>query len=202
MKICLYQGTFNPPHLAHLQVADYVCKFFDINKIIFIPAANPPHKMLENNREMAFHRLNMTKIAVQNDNRFYVSDIEFQRTTPSYTCVTVRELYEKYQLTEKPYFIIGDDAFVKIKSWYETDILKNLLDFVVLPRDNDYDFETYENLKQQGYNYIRLSDMPKINISSTMVRKNINQNLSVEKLVTKEVAKYIYEHNLYKKVDR
>ncbi|MGN0004571.1 MAG: nicotinate (nicotinamide) nucleotide adenylyltransferase [Candidatus Gastranaerophilaceae bacterium] len=198
MTICLFQGTFNPPHNGHLQVAKFVLQTCNFDKIIFIPAAKPPHKTL--NESEALHRLNMTKLLVEDYPCFYVSDIEFQRTTPSYTYITIQELYKKENLTEKPYFIIGDDAFLKIESWYHSSELKNLINFIVLPRDDDYDEKKYKELEKKGYNYKRLN-MPEIDISSTQIRELCQEGLPLNNLTSKEVEKYIYEHNLYRNVD-
>lgn len=196
MKLCLYQGTFNPPHNGHLQVAKFVTEYFGFEKIIFIPAGNPPHKTLKDNQKLAFHRLNMTKLLVKGYDNFEVSDIEFQKTAPSYTFLTVKELYSKYNLVEKPFFIIGDDAFSKIRTWYHSDELKNLINFIVLPRDNDYNKNDFEQLKSEGYNFQR-PDMEKINISSTEIRNLAEKNLPLNQLTTKEVEKYIYDNKLY-----
>lgn len=200
MKLCLYQGTFNPPHLGHLQVAKFVSETLKIDKILFIPAAKPPHKTLNESKDEALHRLCMTKLLIKDEKNFEVSDIEFQRETPSYTFVTIKNIYKKYNLNEKPYFLIGDDAFVKIESWYHTEELKTLIDFVVLPRDEDFDEKKFAELKEKGYNFIRLK-MPKIHISSTEIRQLSKKRLPLEELTTKEVEQYIYEHNLYKNVD-
>ena len=200
MSLCLYQGTFNPPHLAHLAVAEFVADYFALKKVLFIPAANPPHKSLNENSDEALRRLNMTKLLVMGNKRFEVSDIEFERKEKSYTFVTVKQLYEKLSLCEKPYFVIGDDAFAKIESWYHSDELKELINFVVLPRDEDYDEKIFLDLREKGYNYTRLN-MPKIHISSTEIRERASKGLPLDGLTTKEVEKYIYEHNLYKNVD-
>lgn len=200
MSLCLYQGTFNPPHLAHLAVAEFVADYFALKKVLFIPAANPPHKSLNENPDEALHRLNMTKLLVMGNKRFEVSDIEFERKEKSYTFVTVKQLYEKLSLCEKPYFVIGDDAFAKIESWYHSDELKELINFVVLPRDEDYDEKIFLDLREKGYNYTRLN-MPKIHVSSTEIRERVSKGLPLDGLTTKEVEKYIYEHNLYKNVD-
>ncbi len=200
MSLCLYQGTFNPPHLAHLAVAEFVADYFALKKVLFIPAAKPPHKSLNENSDEALHRLNMTKLLVMGNKRFEVSDIEFERKEKSYTFVTVKQLYEKLSLCEKPYFVIGDDAFAKIESWYHSDELKELINFVVLPRDEDYDEKIFLDLREKGYNYTRLN-MPKIHVSSTEIRERVSKGLPLDGLTTKEVEKYIYEHNLYKNVD-
>lgn len=197
MKLCLYQGTFNPPHLGHLKVAEFVMEKLNFDKILFIPAAKPPHKTLQEDNSL--HRLNMTKLLVKNHPKFIVSDIEFQRQTPSYTFVTLQELYRIMDLKEKPSFIIGDDAFIKIESWYHSDELKNLINFVVLPRDEDFDENIFDKIAQKGYNYTRLN-MPKIQISSTEIRKMASEKMSLKDYTTQEVEKYIYENNLYKNV--
>lgn len=197
MKLCLYQGTFNPPHLGHLKVAEFVMEKLNFDKILFIPAAKPPHKTLQEDNSL--HRLNMTKLLVKNHPKFIVSDIEFQRQTPSYTFVTLQELYRTMDLKEKPSFIIGDDAFIKIESWYHSDELKNLVNFVVLPRDEDFDKNIFDKISQKGYNYTRLN-MTKIDVSSTEIRKMASEKMSLKDYTTQEVEKYIYENNLYQNV--
>ncbi|MBQ2645090.1 nicotinate (nicotinamide) nucleotide adenylyltransferase [bacterium] len=201
MKICLYQGTFNPPHLGHLQVAKFVYQSLQFDKIIFIPAHKPPHKNLQENEEESFHRLNMTKFLINGYPYFEVSDIEFQRNTPSYTYITIKELYKRLKLTEKPYFIIGDDAFIQIEKWYHSENLKEIINFIVLPRNNDYDENIFDKLQEKGYNYIRLN-MHKIDISSTQIREFVKIKKSIKEYTTKEVEKYIYDNNLYKNDDR
>lgn len=201
MKICLYQGTFNPPHLGHLKVAEFVFQTLHFDRIIFIPAAKPPHKYLTETKEQARHRLEMTKLLVNGLPEFEVSDIEFQREETSYTFVTVQEIYKNFNLTEKPSFIIGDDAFAKIETWYKTDELKKLIDFIVLPRGCDYDKDFFDTLYKKGYNYKRL-DMPKIDISSTEIRERAAFNKSLDGLTTKEIERYIYDNCIYKNDNR
>lgn len=200
MKICLYQGTFNPPHLGHLQAANFVCKACNFDKILFIPAAIPPHKILQENKEAALHRFNMTKLLISGYKNFEISDIEFRRKTPSYTFVTIKELYKEMNLKQKPYFIIGDDAFLKIETWYHSEELKHLVNFIVLPRGNDFDKESFDKISANGYNYTRLN-MHKIPISSTEIRTIASNHLPLEGYTTQEVEKYIYEHKLYQNVN-
>ncbi len=200
MEICLYQGTFNPPHFGHLQVAEFVLKQFHFNKILFIPAANPPHKDLKESKQEALHRLEMTKLLISKNKDFQISDIEYRREAPSYTYITVKELYKELKLTTQPFFIIGDDAFIKIKSWYQSDKLKKLVKFIVLPRNNEYDKELFDKISKDGYNYTRIQ-MPKIPISSTQIRQLVKNKKELDNYTTKEVEKYIYEHQLYQNVN-
>ena len=198
MKICLYQGTFNPIHNAHIEVAKFVYDNFDYEKILFIPAFKPPHKANgEKNGILAQHRLNMVKLATGSYPNFTASDIEYQRNEVSYTYYTVKELYEKCYLSEKPGFIIGTDAFLAIENWCNSDKLKELIDFVLFIRESNFDETPFIELQKKGYNY-SLTKMNFIDISSSEVRSKVKQNIEIYDIVPKEVARYIKENELYR----
>lgn len=192
MKLCIFAGTFNPIHKAHLKMAEYVLENFGFDKIIFIPAYKPPHKEYENN--MSFHRLEMVKLAIQNNSKFEVSDIEFKREGKSYTYLTILELLKQVMNEGRISFIIGTDAFRKIETWYETDKLKELIDFIVFKRENEV--VNFDRLKTKGYNF-KFANMDFIDISSTEIRKCIKENKPIDDFVTKEVKEYIYKNGLY-----
>ena len=103
MKLCVFQGTFNPIHKAHLRVAEFIADKIKPDKFLFIPAYIPPHK--NSDVKFAKHRLNMVRLAVEDDNRFEVSDIEFHREGKSYTYDTILELYKIYDITDKIYIL-------------------------------------------------------------------------------------------------
>ena len=148
MKLCVFQGTFNPIHNAHLDMAKFVLNKYDFDKIIFIPAFKPPHK--EYDKGLSRHRLNMVRLATADDERFDVSDIEYKSDRTSYTYLTIKELYTKYEIDDKIYFIIGTDAFEKIDTWYEAEKLKKLVKFIVFNRtNNDVKFSS-DNEKQKN----------------------------------------------------
>ncbi len=199
MKLCLFQGTFNPIHNAHLKICEYAKKNYDFDKIILIPAARPPHKEFDEN--FSLHRLNMAEIAAKEADYIEVSDIEYNRDGLSYTVPTVEEIYEKYPVEGMINFIIGTDAFKNIESWYQTEKLKNLVDFVLFVREDEQQLkqdETYlQKLKQKGYNY-KMMKMPFIDISSTQIRKNIHNSVPIKAMVPDGVAKYIDKHDLYR----
>src|SRR5574344_665663 len=192
MKLCLFQGTFDPIHNAHINLCEYVKQKFDFDKILVIPASVPPHKYTD--LSMSAHRLKMAQLAVMDKEYLEVSDIEFLREGKSYTFLTVQELYKNYDIEGKISFIIGTDAFAKIETWYETDKLKNLVDFILFKREDEKDFvkdaTNLQNLKEKGYNYTMMK-MPFLDISSTQIRNNIHNSLPIKKLVPKEVEKYI-----------
>jgi len=167
MKLCVFQGTFNPIHNTHLKMAQSVAADYD--KVLFIPAYNPPHKDFDG--DMSAHRLEMVRIAVEGNPKFEASDIEYRREGKSYTYDTIRELYKLYPVEGKIGFIIGSDAFEKIDSWHEAEKLKELVDFIVFERTDD--------------------------VSSTEIRERITKGFSVDDVLPKGVLQYIREHNLY-----
>ena len=193
MKSCIFSGTFNPIHKAHIKMAEYVLENFGFDKIIFIPAYKPPHKNYA--PEMCQHRYNMVKLAIQYNPHFEISDIEYKNEGKSYSFLTAQELNKKYKIDGKINFIIGTDAFEKIESWYETDKFKKLVDFIVFVRENEEVNLTH--LKEKGYNY-RIAKMPFIDISSTELRNKISKGLSIKNLVSKEVEDYINKNGLYR----
>lgn len=195
MKLCLFQGTFNPIHNAHIQVAEFALRKLDCGKVIFIPAYKPPHK--ESDDKFAIHRLNMVKLACKNCQGLDVSDIEFQLNGKSYTYLTILELYKRYDIEGKIKFLIGTDAFEKIESWYKTDKLKELVDFVVFIRENNCDKSRFEQLREKGYNF-EFMPLEFLDISSTEIREKIAKGASIKGLVPEITEEYIIENGLYR----
>lgn len=198
MSICLYQGSFNPIHNAHLAVAEYVHKKFNFETIMFIPAFIPPHKNLKDfDSENAIHRLNMVELAVQDIPYFQFSAIEYTRNKPSYTYDTIVQIRDIVQTEEKINFIIGTDAFINIASWHRADELKKLLHFVLFIRENNFDETPYLELKEKGFDYT-LADMPFYDISASEVRERVRQNKDICDILPVKVAEYIKKYNVYK----
>lgn len=195
MKLCVMQGTFNPIHNAHLAMAAYTKKVYDYDTILFIPAYKPPHKEIDD--ELANHRFQMVKLAVSGENFFGISNIEFQNEKFSYTYVTISELYKRYKIDGKIGFIIGFDAFREITEWYEADKLKELVDFIVFPREEEFDKERLALLHYKGYKY-SLAKMQPMDISSTMIREKLTEGRSVGGLLPSLVLEYINKNGLYK----
>ena len=190
MKKCYIFGTFNPIHNSHLKMADYLIKQ-GFDKAIFVPAYRPPHKDFDEN--LAKKRLEMVKLAVKNHKNFEVDDIEFKRKTPSYTYDTVKQIYKGERLN----FAIGTDAFEKIESWYEIDKLKDMLNFLVFYRQDNFNPDKFDYLKQKGFVF-QMMQMAYEDVSSTEIRKKIQKGEDFSTLVDKNVVKYIYEHEIFK----
>lgn len=195
MKLCVFQGTFNPIHNAHLAMARFVKQVYDYDTILFIPAYKPPHKELDD--EMANHRFHMVKLAISGENFFGISNLEFQNERYSYTYLTIEELYKRYKVDGKIGFIIGEDAFREIDTWYETDKLKSIVDFIVFPRSEQIDRDRLSLLHHRGYVFT-VAKMPPLSLSSTDLRDKLARRQSIAGYTPPEVSEYINENKLYR----
>lgn len=181
MNICIFPGTFNPIHQAHIKMAEFALEHYGFDRIIFIPSYLPPHKNLDTN--LAAHRLKMVKLAVSSNPKFIVSDIEYKLAGKSYSLITVKKIIEEYNIHGRLNFIIGTDAFEKIESWYKSDELKDLVHFIVFPRG-------VEISSKPGFDF-EIAPMKFIDVSSTSLRKN-HDGVKIDK-----VKEYIDKNGLY-----
>lgn len=189
MNICVFAGTFNPIHNAHIKMAEFALENFGFDKIIFIPSYLPPHKEIDKN--LSAHRYNMVKLAISNNAKFDISDIEYKSEGKSYSLITVKKIIDRYNLKGKLNFIIGTDAFIKIESWYKAEELKGLVHFIVFPRRGEEYAPKLAELKNKGWDF-ELVNSSFMDISSTEIRKNKNKEIN------KKVGEYIENHGLYK----
>ena len=188
MDICVFAGTFNPIHNAHIKMAEIALNKNNFDKIIFIPSYIPPHKDVE--KDLAIHRMNMVKLATKYNPKFEVSDFEYKNENKSYSIFTVKEIIKKYDLKEKLNFIIGTDAFLKIDTWYQKDELKKLVHFLVFKRTGD-DITKLDDLEREQWDF-EIIEYDYMNISSTEIRKT-----SIITDVPKEIEEYIKNNGLY-----
>jgi len=190
-KVGILGGTFNPPHVGHLIVADQVCQQLDLEKMYFMPSANPPHR---DGKEAidANHRLKMVEAAIQDNPYFNIERNEIERGGKSFTYDTMIQLIEQHPDTDY-YFVIGGDMVEYLPKWYEIDKLLQLIQFVGVNRPG-YALAT-------EYPIIWV-DVPLIDISSTMLRKKIKMNCTVQYLIPNRTLEYIYEKGLYQHDDK
>ena len=188
MKLCVFQGTFNPIHNAHIRVAKYVCDKYKFDKFLVIPASVPPHKNCDT--DISEHRFNMVKIAFEDFKGIEVSDIEYKRQGKSYTYLTICELYDKYNISGKINFIIGTDAFRNIETWYEADKLKKQVKFIVFKREKKFDKSDFDNLKNEGYDF-SFENLEFEDISSSQIRQKIKNGDSTDKYIPQKIKNYM-----------
>lgn len=217
----IFGGTFDPIHIGHLIIAEQALDSLKLEKIIFIPNGNPPHKSISYAQKD--HRLKMIQLAIEDNRRFEVSDIEINKTEKSYTVDTISSMKKIVQ--DEIFFIMGSDSLINIKSWYQYEKLLECCNFVILPRvlnnldakiikllSNRADIIIDKNNLDLNINYLKkwieinlnmslekffFIDFPLLEISSTTVRKNITDKKSINYLVSSKVIQYIYEENLY-----
>lgn len=189
-KIGLFFGSFNPIHVGHLIIAEYLVEHTDLKEIWFVVSpCNPLKKKQSLLNE--HQRLYMVNLAIEDDPRFRSCDIEFKLPQPSYTVNTLVHLEEKYP--EKEFcLIMGEDNLDCIEKWYNYQFILDNYSIYIYPRDN---YETQHKRELPTIHYITA---PKIEISATMIRESIKNKQSVKYLMTEKVARYVDEMGLYK----
>jgi nicotinate-nucleotide adenylyltransferase len=212
MKTGILGGTFNPIHLAHLHIAEEVQQACDLDRLLFVPAAEPPHKDVAG--QVSFtHRLAMVEAAIRDYPKFQASDLETRRSGKSFSVDTL-EILRKQDPHGELYFIVGLDSYRDIASWKDFKRIFCLCHLVVLTRpgvqlsdpleplpvaareDFCYDGEVGKIRHKSGNNLIFLKETY-LDISSTEIRHMLAQGQSVRHLVAPAVADYIQEHGLY-----
>lgn len=186
-RVGIFGGTFNPPHLGHLLIAERAREAAQLGKVFFIPAFLPPHKI---GREIVspMHRLEMTRLAVKGNRSFEVSDIEIRKTGISYTVDTVRILRSKMPGAEF-FLILGSDSLAEYAGWKEPGEIRVMAQLLVYSRGNEM-----EGRLPSGVELVR---GPAIGISSTDIRGRSARGESIRYLVPASVESYIRKHRLY-----
>jgi nicotinate-nucleotide adenylyltransferase len=216
-KIGLLGGTFDPVHNGHLAVAHHVFRELSLDAIWFIPASSPPHKSAHGDTLpiTAFHhRAAMLEKAISQYPSYLISEIETERSAPSYSIDTINILLQDRGLQADLYFIIGADAFLEIDTWKRYKELPALVNFVVIsrpgyPPDNvgtvirkNFTNYTYDSLHEtwsspHSKGVFILQHMDPVPISSTEIRKKVRRGEDIAGLVPQEVEDYIKRENLY-----
>lgn len=186
-RIGILGGTFNPPHLGHLVIADQVATQLGLDQVLFMPDAEPPHV----DRKLAIpaaDRVAMVQAAIKDNPLFKLELTEVQRGGKSYTYDTMVQLTREHPENQY-YFIIGGDMVAYLPKWYRIDELVKLVQFVGVCR---------QGFTRESPYTVLWVDVPNIGISSTMIRDQIRRGQSVRYLVPTMVDLYIKEHLLYR----
>jgi nicotinate-nucleotide adenylyltransferase len=215
-KIGILGGTFNPIHYGHLAAAEEVRDRLKLDRVLFIPSFQPPHKR-ENDVPSAVHRMEMVRLATADNQSFDPSDIEIKRGGRSYTIDTIEALRESYPGADL-YFITGLDSFLEIQTWNQWERLLTLCTFVVLSRPGyrfadllKIDFmqaaqnevmkldrsELIHAAFRAGAFDLYLELIPLYDISSTDIRTRVKEGRSIKYLLPEAVETYIIKHKLY-----
>lgn len=198
LKLGILGGTFNPIHIGHLILAQYVFEELGLEKVVFLPTGNPPHKK-RRDVESGYHRLNMINEAIKNNKGFISSDLEINRQGTTYTYDTLNEFKNMYNFDELN-FIIGWDTFLDMKNWFKIEEVLKMASFVVVNRNvKKKEILVYkENFIREYGGDIKIVNIPNIDIASSEIRNRNKQGKSIEYMVTKPVHDYIIANELYR----
>jgi len=196
-RVAIFGGTFDPPHLGHFILAEQLKNNFELTEIMFMPTGKPPHKkdkVISPNED----RLNMLKLAVEENDFFSLSDWELQNEGYSYTAKTLAHFVPQID-AEQVFFIIGADSLAEIFKWKNPEYLLSEANFIVFNRPG-YDLKEitsqkkYETYLDNIFTYQGLN----IEISSSFIRDEIEKGNSIRYLTLDKIEKYIEENNLYR----
>lgn len=200
MKVGIIGGSFDPIHLGHLAMAEHLRELKNLDKIVFIPTGNAPHKSYES---LPDQRLEMVNLAIADNKYFSSCEIEVLKEEISYTVETLKELKEKRPEAELN-FIIGMDNLFSIEKWYKIEELGKLTNILVSNRIYKVGISLEETIKKCRYLQdefslkIDIVESPVFEISSSEIRQRIKNNKSIKYLLPKKVEDYIKDNGLYK----
>ena len=194
MRIALFGGTFDPPHVGHLILGQALLNFLDIEKVFFVPAFIPPHKKGEHFSSVE-DRLRMVELSIRSNDSFAVLEVEIKRGGISYSIDTIREVKNNFKLSrDNLFFAIGSDNLLDFDNWKSPDKILDTCRVVVFPRPG-FDVNRVKDDYRKNVVFLRT---PLIDISSREIREMVKRGQSIRYLVTDEVNRYINSRGLYK----
>ena len=191
MKIGLYFGTFNPVHIGHLAIANYMVEFTEIQQLWFIISPQNPFKE-EKHLLKDHHRLQLVRRVIEDDPRFRVSGVEFKLPRPSYTIDTLTYLQEDYPDHEF-YLIMGSDNLKSIHKWKNAEMILQNYGILVYPRPG------FELKRLEQHPHIQLVNAPLMEISASFIRQAIAEGKDIRYFLPSKAYQYLDEMNFYRK---
>ncbi len=192
-KTGLFFGSFNPIHIGHLVIAEYMVEYTDMQQVWFVVSPQNPLKpakgLLSEN-----HRIRMVRLAIEYDTRFKASSIEFEMPRPSYTITTLTYLTEKYP-QNKFCLIMGTDNLATLHKWKNYEQILKGYEIYVYPRK-----ETSVIPKElQSHSSVNITEAPVMELSSTFIRNAIKEKKNIRHMLPHQVADYVKEMHFYEK---
>jgi nicotinate-nucleotide adenylyltransferase len=196
VRVGIYGGVFNPPHHGHLIAAQEAHWQLSLDVVVWVPVGDAPHRVMESDPG-AEARFEMVEMTVAADERFRVSRIELEREGPSYTVDTLRELRER-EPEDELFLILGGDQALALQSWREPEQVLELATIAVFERGSSTRNAIGITIgRMAGADRVRFLEMPRIDISSTMVRRRAAAGKPIRYLVPDKVANFIGAQSLY-----
>jgi len=197
-RIGVLGGSFDPIHVGHLHIARQACARLELDRLVFVPAGQPPHK-LDQALTDPEQRLEMVRLAVADEPRLVVSRIDVDRPGPSYSVDTVSLLQKEWGVRAQIYFLIGADLLADLTTWHQPRRLLELCQVVAVGRPgHKVDVAALNRRFAGAPPVVLLEDVSPIDVSATEVRRRVAGGQSIEGLVPPAVAAYIQAHGLYR----
>ncbi|HET8822008.1 MAG TPA: nicotinate-nucleotide adenylyltransferase [Thermoleophilaceae bacterium] len=196
MRVGIFGGAFNPPHIGHLVCAQEALVQLELDRVVFMPVGRAPHREIEGDPG-AEARLDMVELAVAGDERFTTSRIELDREGPSYTSDTLAQLHEEAP-DDELFLILGGDQAAALASWHEPEKVLERATVAVFERASwGRNAIVIKIGRLAGSRNVRYLDMPMIQVSSSGIRRRVREGTPIRYLVPDKVASYIEEKALY-----
>jgi nicotinate-nucleotide adenylyltransferase len=198
MRVGVFGGTFDPIHIGHLVSAEEAWVELELERVVFIPAGLPPHK-LDHVVSPVEHRLAMVELAIVSNPHFAVSRVDIDRFGPCYTVDTIELLRDEWGPGAEIYFILGSDSLLDILTWRNPRRLIRLCRFAVVSRSGyQVDLNELDALLPGVASRVQMLNAPELAISSTDIQRRVREGLSIKYQVPEAVEAYIYQHKLYR----
>jgi nicotinate-nucleotide adenylyltransferase len=197
-RIGVIGGTFDPIHYGHLAAAEEVRVKMDLERVLFVVAGMPPHKLDEEVTRVE-HRLTMVSLAIASNPYFELSRVDVDRPGPSYTVDTISILQEQLGQETAMFFIMGLDSLSELLTWHQPERLIRLCRLVAVSRPGfEIDLAELETSVPGITSRVDIIDMPEMDISSSELQERVRDGLPIKYQVPEEVERYIMEHGLYR----
>jgi len=196
-RIGIFGGTFDPPHVGHLILAEEARDQLQLSKVYFVPAADPPHKR-DRRLTPVEDRIKMLKVAIAGNEAFTISRVDADRPGPHYTTDMIHLLRRQFPPETELYFLIGFDSLADLPNWHRPKDLLAACQLVALTRfDVVLDWAYLEQALPGIRRRVILLDMPELEIASHVLQKRVRSGRTIRYQVPDGVEAYIHRHRLY-----
>lgn len=198
-RIGIFGGTFDPIHHGHLIVAEVMMEELGLDRVLFLPAGQPPHK-LDRVITPAFHRLTMLQLALQDNPHFALSFVDVERPGPCYTVDSLAILRQEYP-DDELFFLMGEDSLRDLPTWREPNrIAEQALLAVALRPNVEVNLEAVFTAVPAARDRVVLVQVPLIQIAASDIRRRVAEGRTIRYQVPRPVEQYIERHGLYRTV--
>jgi nicotinate-nucleotide adenylyltransferase len=196
VKLGLLGGTFNPPHIGHLVCAQEALTELELDRVLLVPVHEPPHKGVEFDPGLE-HRIELCRRAVEREEALELSLVDAEVPGPSYTVDTLRRLHERCPGDDLT-FLVGGDMALSLPGWREPEAILELAELGVAEREGVRRADILDRLSGLAVDRVRFFDMPRLDISSSLIRRHVAAGRPIRHLVPDAVASYVADAGLYR----